>query len=263
MNPFWNATLQAIKTNQQRVNALTAGAQATNVTDQYGNTIQVTGPSLNQVVTIGASHGVAGVQVWTGIAAGTAGIAVLSGPSITTVSLTKGSLSATVGSVTGAALAVGDVIGAANVSDPSSGIAESAIAPGTTIDTVSGSSITLSQGAMESGTGLYCAAAKFILQQDTGWESLILGTGITSSGGYLAGARLSGTMIALCGQLVNNTGSSTTTGTVWATLPSGIRPTASVTTPVWSVSTSGQMTYSIPIVNGGALPIDSTSFRAS
>jgi len=261
-SPHWNAVLGAIRGSQDGVRALQVGAQNTNILDQYGNTIQVSGSNLNQIVTIGSSFQQAGVQVSTGIPSG-AGLATQSGPSITSITLTKGSSSATVGAVSGAALAVGQVIGAQERLDPALGVQEPSLTPGTTIATVSGSSITLSQGAAEGGTNLYCAAARFIVQQDTGWEALSLATNINNGGGYPAAARQAGTIISLCGQLVNNTGSTTASGAVWATLPSGIRPTAAITTPVWNIATNGQMSYQIPVANGNALPLDSIVFRAS
>lgn len=181
---FWNAALSAIKGTQRAVNGLASGAPAGWVVDQWGNVTELSGANLNQVVTIGAAYQQAGVRVSTGIASGTAGRAVLSGPAITTVTLTKGSTSATVGAVTGASLAIGQVIGAALVNDPTSGTPTSAITPGTTISNVVGTAVTLSQAAAESGTSLYCAAARFIPQQDTGWVPLTLATNWSAAAGY-------------------------------------------------------------------------------
>lgn len=163
----WNAILSALQGLQQQVNGLVAGAQQTNVVDQYGNTTVVIG-QLNQTVTIGANFQQAGVQVGTALAAPgaftpaspNAGIAVQQGLKLTTITLTKGSTSATVAS--GAGLVNGMSIGAANVSDPSSGIATPAITPGTTISAGGGTtSLTLSQNAAESGAALYCAACSW------------------------------------------------------------------------------------------------------
>jgi len=159
---FWNAVLTAIAALQQQVNQLTSGAQYQNVVDQYGSTQYVIG-SLNQVVVIGAAFGQAGVQVGTALpAAGkpNVGIAKQTNLATTTVTLTKGSTAATVAS--GAGITNGMVIGAANVSDPSSGVATPAITPGTTVQSGGGTaSLTLSQAAAESGTGIYCAACLF------------------------------------------------------------------------------------------------------
>lgn len=220
----WNAVTQKFQSLDSRVTAL-EGAHTPGVFDKWGNAVEVTGSNLNQIVTIGASHTVAGVKVATGIADGTAGRAVLSGPATTTITLTRGSTSATVGTVTGASLAVGQVIGAANVNDPSTGTATPAITPGTTITAVSGSSVTLSQGAAESGTNLYCAAGRYILQQDSGWIPLALASGIGAYyGDRTPSVRLLGDRVELKGTLQNNTGGTVAAGTTLATIPSGYRP---------------------------------------
>lgn len=223
--PIWNATMQGIQHAQRMNAALAAGATQGLLPDQWGNATEVYGSNLDQEVTIGATHGNAGVLVRTGIAAGTSGRAVLSGPAITTITLTKGNTSATVGTVSGASLAAGQVIGAANVNDPSSGTATPAITPGTTISAVSGTSVTLSQNAAESGTSLYCAAARFILQQDSGWVPLTLSSGIGAYyGDRTPSARLLGDRVELKGSLQNNTGATIAAGTTVATIPSGYRP---------------------------------------
>lgn len=157
--PFVWALVQAVRNQGMSISQLVAGATAGVIPDQYGNAVEVAGTNLNQVVTIGASHGQAGVQVATGIASGTAGRVKQSSLHTTTVTLTKGSTSATL-AVSGAAN--GQVIGAANVTDPSSGVATPAITPGTTVSSGGGTtSIVLSQAAAESGTGLFCAACTF------------------------------------------------------------------------------------------------------
>lgn len=158
LGPWWNAIMSAIQTLQGQVAALQAGAQQTNVVDQYGNVIVIVG-QLNQIVTIGAAFQQPGVQVGTALPAGgqpNAGLAAQVGLIITTATLTKGSTSAAVGT---SSLSNGMVIGAADVSDPSTGLATPAITPGTTISAGGGTtSLTLSQAAAESGTTLYCAA---------------------------------------------------------------------------------------------------------
>lgn len=258
--PAWTPVLQNAQANKQQGAALSSGATQGNIPDQWGNTIQVSGSNLNQIVTIGASFGVTGVQVSTGLPAGTSGLAVQSGPAITTITLTQGSTAATVGAVTGATLSLGQVIGAADVSDPSSGTPTPALAPGTTIFRVSGTSVTLSQGAAESGTSLYCAATRFILQQDSGWLPLTLGGGISAVGtDPTPSARLIGDTVFMRGILSGTW----TAGATVATLPAATRPTfwnpaPSVT--VWNTVTgvaepltifpSGAIT--VPLAQGSA-----------
>jgi hypothetical protein len=201
--PAWTPVLQNAQANKQQAAALNSGAAQGNLLDQYGNTIQVSGSDLNQIVTIGATFGQSGVQVSTGLPSGTAGLAVQSGPTTTTITLTQGSIAATVGAVAGA-LAVGQVIGAANVSDPSSGTATPAITPGTTIAAVSGSSVTLSQGAAESGTSLFCAASRFILQQDSGWVLLTSFASGISAGNPAPAYRLVGDRVQISGFAISS-----------------------------------------------------------
>jgi hypothetical protein len=159
--PWWNAVIQSLQALQVQMNNLTSGQQQTVTTDAYGNGILVMG-QLAQTLTIGAAQGQAGVQVQTGLPASgqpNAGLAVQQGLVTTRVTLTRGNAAATVASGTG--LAVGMVIGAANITDPTSGTATPAITPGTTISAISGTSVTLSQPAAESGTSIYCAACWF------------------------------------------------------------------------------------------------------
>jgi hypothetical protein len=267
--PAWTPMLQAAQAAKQQTMALNSGAPQGNLLDQWGNTIQVQGSNLAQTVTIGASHGVGGVLVSTGIPTGTSGLVVQSGPAITTITLTAGSTAATVGTVTGAGLAVGQVIGAADVSDPSSGTPTPAIQPGTTIAAVSGTSVTLSQDAVEAGTSLYCAAARFVLQQDTGWVTL---TGLpsgwtTSAGGYTGSARLQGDTVRFKGVLHNASGSAWVSGAV-AVLPAAMKPAALVTllthdggTTILStaVDTSGNL-FANGIANGDSVVLDGVSY---
>ncbi len=158
MPTFISSMLQSIKNLQKQVSGLTQGAQQTNIVDQYGNTLLVVG-QLNQTVTIGAAQGQAGVQVGTALPASgkpNVGLAIQQSLVTTTITTTSGSTSATVASATG--LGLGMVIGAANVNDPTSGTPTPAITPGTTISAISGTTVTLSQNAAETGTSLYCAA---------------------------------------------------------------------------------------------------------
>lgn len=160
MGPHWTAVLAAIQSLQQQVQALTAGATQFTIPDAYGNTTIVVGTNLAQNVTIGASHGQPGVQAGTGIAAGTAGLAFQQGLATGTITTTQGSTAATLNSTISGTFTSGQVIGAADVSDPSSGVATPAIVPGTAF-TISGATVTLSQPAAESAAGIFCAAAFF------------------------------------------------------------------------------------------------------
>jgi hypothetical protein len=163
--PWWTAVLGQITAMQQQLNQLTQGAQQTNTVDQYGNTQAISG-QLNQVVTIGASHGNAGVQVGTGLpAAGgsNAGLASQHSLVIGTLTVVANSTAATVASVASGAFAANMMIGAATVKDPSTGIATPALTPGTYIKTISGTNVVLSQVAAESGTALYAAACLWVL----------------------------------------------------------------------------------------------------
>ena len=155
LNPWWNSILSAMRASTRTDAAIIAGRQQTNTVDQYGNTLIVVG-QLNQQVTIGAAFQKPGVQVTTGITSGQ-GQAVQQNLALGTITTTKGSTAATLNSTASGTFSNGMLIGAANVSDPSSGVATPAIVPGTTF-TISGSAVTLSQPAAESGTGLYCAA---------------------------------------------------------------------------------------------------------
>ncbi len=164
--PWWTAILGQITAQQGQINQLQQGAQQTNTVDQYGNTTLISG-QLNQVVTIGASHGVAGVQVGTGLpvtaTGSTAGLASQHALVVGAITVVAGSTAATI--VSGlAGIAVNQQIGAADVSDPKTGIATPAIFPGTYVKTLpGGSALTLSQPAAESGTALLAAACTWVL----------------------------------------------------------------------------------------------------
>lgn len=160
--PFITALLQSIQGLQDRVRALEVGTQQTNIIDQYGNTIVIAG-QLNQTVTIGAAYQQPGVQVGTTLPATgqpNAGLAVQQNLATGTITTTAGSTTATLNSTASGTFTNGQVIGAANVTDPSSGVATPAITPGTTF-TISGSTVTLSQAAAESGSAIYCAACNW------------------------------------------------------------------------------------------------------
>ncbi len=158
---FWSAFIQNAAATTRQAQQLVQGAQQTNVTDGWGNVTAISG-RIAEVVTIGAGHNQPGVLVATPYAAssGTTGLLVQVGSTVTTlISTTAGSISTTVSSATG--LASGMAIGAADVSDPESGMAEPCITPGTTIASITGTSVVLSQAAVETGKGVYCAACSW------------------------------------------------------------------------------------------------------
>ena len=168
--PYHTALIQGVQTANARAAASAAGSMSGYIPDRYGNIVEVYGPNLNQVVTIGAVHAQAGVQVSTGIANGTAGRASQANLARGTLTCTKNTNAATlVSTVAGTGpFANGYLIGAADVSDPSSGLATPAIVPGTTM-TISGTAITLTPpsgytwAVQESGTAIYCAACTWTL----------------------------------------------------------------------------------------------------
>ena len=128
------------------------------VLDQFSNACLIIG-NLNQVVTIGAGwiagSPVVGVEVGTGLTG--FGLAYPSAFAQTTITLTAGSTAATVASSSG--FVNGMQIGATLYEVPPSLSATQPpnyIQPGTTM-TFSGTSVTLSQNALLSGSGLYCA----------------------------------------------------------------------------------------------------------
>ena len=127
------------------------------VLDQYANACLIIG-NLNQVVTIGAGwisgSPVVGVEVGTGLTG--FGLAYPSAFAHTTITTTGGSTSATVASSSG--FVNGMQIGATVYEVPPSLGSEQPpnyIQPGTTM-TFSGTSVTLSQNALLSGSGLLC-----------------------------------------------------------------------------------------------------------
>lgn len=151
---IWNAVTQLLQELQARVSALEAARGQGALLDGYGNTLELWGTNLAQQVSIGAAYQQPGVLVGTGLTGG--GRAIAQDLITTTITTTKGSSAATAAAAT---LSNGMLIGAATVSDPSTGTATPAITPGTTISAGGGTtSLTLSQNAAESGSGLYCAA---------------------------------------------------------------------------------------------------------
>ena len=151
----WTPVLQAAQAQKQKAANLAASQQQTNFYDQWFNCVQVGGSNLNQVVTIAAAHLQGGVEVWTGIANGTAGSAVQTALAIGTLTVTKGSTSASLVSTTSGTFSGGNnVIGAIDANG------NNALTPGTTY-TISGTAVTLSKAALESGTALYCAQCVF------------------------------------------------------------------------------------------------------
>jgi hypothetical protein len=165
--PAWTPIVQNAQATKQQAAALAGGAQSTNIVDQYGNTVVIMG-QLDQIIIIGASFMQPGVQVQATLSFCNAGmLGQLAGEPFTyssgLLSVTQGATSATASTNNGFGGGVegGMVIGAANVSDPSTGIATPAITPGTTVTGVTGSgpwTIGLSEPAAETGTDIYWAA---------------------------------------------------------------------------------------------------------
>ena len=163
LGPIWTAIFQAAQGQKQKAASLAAQAQQGNVYDQWFNCVQVGGSNLNQVVTIAAAFKQGGVEVWTGIANGTPGTAVQTALAIANpipggthgLTVTQGSLTATlVGTTSGVFSGGGNVIGAIDANG------NNVLTPGTTY-TISGTAVTLSKPALESGTALYAAQCAF------------------------------------------------------------------------------------------------------
>jgi hypothetical protein len=258
LGPVWTPMLQAAMNQKQKAANLAAGKQQGGVWDQYQNCVELSGSNLDQIVTIGAGPLTGGgVQVSTGLANGTAGRCTRQNQVVASVHLTAGSTTATISSPSGT-FAAGMVIGAATASGAE------AITPGTTISSVSGSTVTLSQAAIASGSGLLCAAANFVMAEPGSWLALTVASPFTAaSGGYFApAARLvSGDTVQLSGAISNTTGTSYTNEVV-ALLPSAaLIPTSKVQMAAgWSADTSGHLTVaSIPA--GSTVGLDGLFFR--
>jgi type II secretory pathway pseudopilin PulG len=155
LGPVWTPMVQAAQAQKQKASNLAAAAQQQNYYDKWFNCVTVAGTNLNQVVSIGAAFQQGGVEVWTGIANGTAGTAAQTALAIGTLTVTKGSTAATLDSTaSGTFSGGGRVLGAIDADG------NDVLTPGTTY-TISGSSVTLSKVALESGTALYCASCVF------------------------------------------------------------------------------------------------------
>lgn len=155
LGPTWTPVHQSMQDSKRTLANLAAQAQQGSLYDRWMNTIEVSGSNLNQIVTIAAAWKQGGVEVATGIADGTAGRAVQTALAIGNLTVTAGSTSATLthtasGTFTGG----GNVIGAIDASG------NNALTPGTTY-TISGTAVTLSKPALESGTALYAAQCVF------------------------------------------------------------------------------------------------------
>lgn len=231
LGTFWTPIVQGAKLQQSKAGALAAGATQGNLVDQYGNTIEVAGTSLAQAVTIGASHGQAGVLVGTGFSAGQGGRVVQSNLVTGTVTLLKGSTTAEIASTASGAWIGGQSIGAAQ-----------GIEPGTTYTGTPGdSTITLSSAATASGT-FYAAACDWLGLGDLGIPNWIAPTLLNSwanaSGGTPAGYYKDPLgIVHLRGRL--NGGAN---GSNLFNLPVGYRP---------ALTTDGDL-YGCAAYNGGA-----------
>lgn len=162
-DPAWNAVIGAIQRHADGIGVTKNQPRSTQtVTDMWGNSNEVSGTNLDQTVTIGASHNQQGVLVSTNI--GTAGAPIsgragATGVRTFTLQLQAGATAATASSTAG--LTAGMVIGALSVapSQPTVPYPTSlGLNPGTTISTIAGTLISLSENALVTGTGLYAAA---------------------------------------------------------------------------------------------------------
>lgn len=172
-SPHWTTVIQGLEFGAMAQNMSNAGRNQGNVLDRYGNTTGLNGTDLNQTVTIGAGWltsplgpypdgPLAGVTVGTGLTG--SGFAVQQNLATGLITTTAGSTSGSITTVHSGTFAANQMIGAADIADPTLGTPVPAIAPGTYISSITGSgpySVTLSQKAVESGTQLFCAAAVF------------------------------------------------------------------------------------------------------
>lgn len=217
---FQTTMIQAAQRQQGQAAALAAGATQGNLVDQYGNTTQVSGTNLNQTVTIGASSGQPGVLVGTGVPNGTTGTATQGALATGTITVTQGSTSATLASTISGLFAAAQVIGADTIPDPTTSVLTSAIVPGTTF-TISGTSITLSQAAAESGT-VFCAACTFtVIGSTSAWIAPTLLNSWANTPGLVPAGFMKDSLgfVHLRGRLGGGT-----SGTMAFVLPAGYRP---------------------------------------
>lgn len=235
LGPFWTAITQATAATKAKTAGLAAQAQQGGIYDRYLNTIELAASNLAQAVTIGASHGNAGVSVLTGQPNGTAGRVTQQNLATGSIDLGTGSTAATVTTTSGT-FAAGMVIGAVTATGAT------ALTPGTTITAVSGSTLTLSQAPAIAGSGLYCAAANFVLAIPGSWQTLALTlpSGVTVPAGYYEPALrlVSGDTVQMRGTVHNGGSTSYSPATLASGLPA---PAATVQPGNWSVSTAGDL----------------------
>lgn len=179
--PLWNALIGGISNAQGQADSQRSGALQGNYVDDYGNTVMIIGQLTGQIITIGAAFQQPGVTIQTptyNFAVNdprlhhTVGLVTIDVDAWGTIDLTAGSDVGTVviaGSAEGPGVnpdfGVYKWIGAANVSDPSTGTATPALPYGTSVGGYTGTypnyTLTLSQNAQETGTGLYFATCVF------------------------------------------------------------------------------------------------------
>lgn len=99
------------------------------------------------------------------------------------------------------------------------------------------------------------------------WQGLTLGSGVTGSG-YTPSARLQGDTTRLKGGLLNSSGSTITAGATLATIPSGLRPTATLSFAeafggFVILSTAGLITMSANVGAAQVVALDGITFSLS
>lgn len=179
------AIVQQLQSAAAQAAMLKTSALSGVISDRYGNAIEVWGSNLSTTVTIGATFNtsantpvngiakgpIAGVEVVpyppaTQSVAPTAGRAYPQGVTFGMLKTTAGDTVVTMVSTSAGQWAVGQTIGASAVIDPDSDwpdvMPPPTITPGTTVVSVSGSTITLSRVAAASGT-FYGAACTWLL----------------------------------------------------------------------------------------------------
>jgi hypothetical protein len=256
MGPVWTPVTQALHNHKQAVKGLAGQAQQGNLYDQFTNCVEVAGSNLAQQVVIGASFGVGGVTVATGLANGTAGRASAQNVCTGTITLNKGSYNATLDGSPSGTFAAGMVIGA--VDADGNGV----ISPGTTITAASGSAVTLSEYPLETGTALYCAACNFVRTEAGAWSTLTVPPGFSLLSTYYSPAArlLTGDTVELRG-IMQNTSGSAKSGTLLE-LPTVMQPTSSIYFPGGVLTvTSGWISAPLSgIAAGGYAALDSLRF---